>query len=102
MVRQAFKRFLKKPKYWFKPIYGMGLGVVQAPDVLPNGHVDMCDSCPDVTYFEGRLVNSCRLDEYRKFGDMIQIQPDSEILASESEKEPTSEAEQPPVKEIAT
>jgi hypothetical protein len=28
----------------------------------------MCESCPDITFFNGRLVNSCRLDEYRKFG----------------------------------
>jgi hypothetical protein len=30
----------------------------------------MCDSCPDMTYYEGRLVHSCRLDEYRLYGTL--------------------------------
>ncbi len=28
----------------------------------------MCDSCPDMTYYNGKLINSCRMDEYRLFG----------------------------------
>jgi hypothetical protein len=36
----------------------------------------MCGSCPDMTYFDGRLVNSCRLDEYRKFGAMMSVGTD--------------------------
>jgi len=71
-VRRAFWRFLRNP---FRRVYGMSVAIVQAPDLLDDGRVDMCDSCPDVTYFEGRLVNSCRLDEYRKFGQLVTAIP---------------------------
>ena len=79
-IRHALGRLLRKPWHFFKPVYGLGIGIVQAPDVLPDGRVDMCDSCPDVTYFEGRLVNSCRLDEYRKYGEMITPTPSEEVI----------------------
>jgi hypothetical protein len=79
-IRGALGRLLRKPWRLFKPVYGLGLGIVQAPDVLPDGRVDMCDSCPDMTYFEGRLVNSCRLDEYRKYGELITPTPSEEVV----------------------
>lgn len=71
-VRRAFGRWLRHP---FRRVYGVSVAIVQAPDLLPDGRVDMCDSCPDMTVFEGRLVNSCRLDEYRKFGQLITAVP---------------------------
>ncbi|HTX80081.1 MAG TPA: hypothetical protein VMC62_10450, partial [Longilinea sp.] len=49
------------------------IGIIQAPDILPDGRADMCDSCPDITYFDGKLVNSCRLDEYRLFGGFLTV-----------------------------
>ena len=52
------------------------IGIIQAPDVLPDGRVDHCDSCPDMTYWNGRLVHSCRLDEYRKFGQLLSVKRD--------------------------
>ena len=33
----------------------------------------MCDSCPDMTIWNGTLINSCRMDEYRLFGDLISV-----------------------------
>ncbi len=71
-VRHALGRYLRNP---FRRVYGVSVAIVQAPDLLPDGRVDMCDSCPDMTYFEGRLVNSCRLDEYRKFGQLVTAIP---------------------------
>ncbi len=79
-IRSALGRLLRKPWWLFKPVYSLGIGIVQAPDVLPDGRVDMCDSCPDMTYFEGRLVNSCRLDEYRKYGELITPTPSEEVV----------------------
>ena len=46
----------------------------------------MCDSCPDMTYWNGALVNSCRLDEYRLFGGMLTV----------TEKQKQAEAEEQP------
>jgi len=33
----------------------------------------MCDSCPDMTVYDGKLINSCRMDEYRLFGGFLSV-----------------------------
>ena len=33
------------------------------------------ESCPDMTFFDGRLVNSCRLDEHRRYGGLLTAVP---------------------------
>ncbi len=79
-VRKAFFKFLKyallNPLRFFYPVNAFGIGIVQAPDLLPDGRIEMCDDCPDMCVFEGKLVNSCRLDEYRKFGHLLTAQID--------------------------
>jgi hypothetical protein len=40
---------------------------------MPN----MCESCPDMCVWDGNLVNSCRLDEYRKYGRMLNATMDN-------------------------
>jgi hypothetical protein len=79
-VRKAFFKFLKyalaNPLRLFYPVNAFGIGIVQAPDLLPDGRIEMCDDCPDMCVFEGKLVNSCRLDEYRKFGHLLTAKVD--------------------------
>ena len=76
-IRQAWshwvKDVLRHPGHLFSSLSVQSIGIIQAPDVLPDGRADMCDSCPDITYFEGKLVNSCRLDEYRLFGGFLSV-----------------------------
>jgi MoaA/NifB/PqqE/SkfB family radical SAM enzyme len=76
-VRAAYKRFwgdaLRHPARFFNPIYIQTIGVIQAPDIMADGTADMCDSCPDMTYWNGELVNSCRMDEYRLFGGFVTV-----------------------------
>ncbi len=83
-IRKALWKFLlyclKNPLRLFYPTMSLGIGMVQAPDLLENGQIDMCDSCPDMCVFEGRLVNSCRLDECRLFGDLLHIHVDKDAL----------------------
>ena len=75
-MRPVAAWYLRNPfRLLFEPVYGMSIGIIQAPDLLEDGRVDHCDSCPDMTYFEGKLVHSCRLDEYRKFGGLITATP---------------------------
>jgi MoaA/NifB/PqqE/SkfB family radical SAM enzyme len=59
------------PLRWFQPLYTQTVTIVQAPDMMDNGMPSMCESCPDMCVWEGNLVNSCRLDEYRKFGRLM-------------------------------
>ena len=84
-VRQAAKSWwhdvVRHPSHLFDGIYVQSVGVIQAPDLMPDGRADMCDSCPDITYFDGKLVNSCRLDEYRIFGGFLSVVEKPEAAA---------------------
>ena len=55
--------------------------IIQAPDMLPDGRADMCDSCPDMTVYDGKLINSCRMDEYRLFGGFLSVVEKSRVEA---------------------
>lgn len=68
--RQAFWKLLN-PLKWFQPLYVQSIGINQPPDMMKNGMASMCESCPDACVFEGNLVSSCRLDEYRKYGRLL-------------------------------
>jgi len=72
-ARTWLRDVLRHPGRLFEPVRMQSYGIIQAPDIQPNGLADMCDSCPDMTYYDGRLVNSCRLDEYRLFGGLLTV-----------------------------
>jgi hypothetical protein len=76
-VRAAWKnRFmdvLRNPGRIMDRMYIQSIGIIQAPDIQPNGQADMCDSCPDITIYDGKFINSCRMDEYRLFGGFVAI-----------------------------
>ncbi|MBX3085947.1 MAG: radical SAM protein [Anaerolineae bacterium] len=65
----------RNPLRFFQPIYQQSIGIVQAPDILADGRQDMCDSCPDMTVWDGKLVHSCRMEEWRLYGNYITAQP---------------------------
>jgi MoaA/NifB/PqqE/SkfB family radical SAM enzyme len=75
LIRKAFGKRLKDllayPWRIFSPVRLQSIGIIQAPDLQGSGLADMCDSCPDMTVYDGKLINSCRMDEYRKFGGLI-------------------------------
>ncbi|HMD90179.1 MAG TPA: radical SAM protein [Anaerolineaceae bacterium] len=76
-VRQAYgnwwKTVFRQPGSLFRKVYLQSIGIIQAPDILPDGRADMCDSCPDITILDGKLVNSCRMDEVRLFGGFVTV-----------------------------
>lgn len=76
-LRRAARRWLRDvlrhPWRLLRPLRLQTIGIIQAPDIQPNGQADMCDSCPDLTVWDGNLVHSCRMDEYRLFGDLITV-----------------------------
>ncbi len=69
--RNWLKFGLRHPFRIFDGLYLQSIGIIQAPDLLEDGRMDMCDSCPDVTIWDGKLVNSCRMDEYRLYGSTL-------------------------------
>lgn len=60
-----------------QPLHFQSVMIIQPIDVYADGHQNMCDSCPDMTVFEDRLVWSCRLEEPERFGDFMQMVPSS-------------------------
>jgi hypothetical protein len=70
-ARRGIRRSLLNPANWLRPVYSQSIGIVQAPDMMENGMASMCESCPDMCVWEGNLVNSCRLDEYRRYGRLL-------------------------------
>jgi pyruvate-formate lyase-activating enzyme len=77
VLRQAWKNrvkdVLRHPSKLFSKVGIQSIGIIQAPDIQADGRADMCDSCPDITIFDGKFVNSCRMDEYRLFGGFVSV-----------------------------
>jgi hypothetical protein len=70
-----FREVLRSPAELFRPLYVQSIGIIQGPDLQEDGRVDMCESCPDMTVWDGKLVNSCRLDEWRLYGSFVTASP---------------------------
>ena len=95
-VRRAAGRWLgavvKDPRRLFEPVRLQSYGIIQAPDIQPDGRADMCDSCPDMTVYDGTLINSCRMDEYRLFGGLISVVDRARVAESQPVPEGKVEA----------
>jgi pyruvate-formate lyase-activating enzyme len=85
-VRSAHANFwsqlIRNPLLLFKPMYTQTIGIIQAPDLLEDGRIDMCESCPDVTVWKGELVHSCRMDEWRLYGNYVTAHPRHETVGN--------------------
>lgn len=102
-VRRAAKNWLsdvvRHPGRFFDSIRMQTIGIIQAPDIQPGGQADMCDSCPDMTVWNGTLINSCRMDEYRLFDGMLSVaqrakaQPQPEPVVPGDALQPESQPE---------
>ena len=49
--------------------------IIQPIDIGVDGRENMCDGCPDMTVHDGKLVWSCRLEEWRAFGQPLRAVP---------------------------
>ena len=85
LVRKIYGKHLRNPlRFFTKKVYGQSIAIIQAPDVLADGRVDMCDACPDLTVYKGQLIHSCRMDEWRRWGGyMTQVSEDGAKEAAE-------------------
>ncbi|MBZ0287692.1 MAG: hypothetical protein K8I30_08760 [Anaerolineae bacterium] len=86
----------KEPLELFRPLYVQSIGIIQGPDLLEDGRVDMCESCPDMTVWDGRLVHSCRMDEWRLYGNYITARPKA-VISTDAIPVNESKTEQPEV-----
>jgi hypothetical protein len=77
VARNWAKHIASKPLDALKKLHYQTVLIIQPIDMLEDGRQSMCDGCPDVTAFDGQLVWSCRLEEYKKYGGLVQCVPKS-------------------------
>ena len=68
-------KLFSNPSSLFRPAYLQSLMIIQPVNFESDGRQDMCDSCPDITVHEGKLVWSCRLEEMNTYGVFLQSVP---------------------------
>jgi organic radical activating enzyme len=74
-LRPVAKRFYSNPLNLFRRLYYQSIMVIQPIDLLDDGAQNMCDSCPDLTVWNGQLVWSCRMDEQLNYGCNLSTRP---------------------------
>lgn len=74
-LRKTFVNFFKNPLNLLKRLHYQSVMIIQPVDVLEDGRQNMCDGCPDITVWEGKLVWSCRMEEQFKYGLNLQTYP---------------------------
>jgi organic radical activating enzyme len=74
-LRGVARRFYANPLNAFKRLYYQSVMIIQPIDMLDDGTQNMCDSCPDVTVWNGKLVWSCRMDEQANYGCNLTSRP---------------------------
>ncbi len=79
-VKNYFKSFTTNPRAFFNRVHYQSILIIQPIDILPDGETNMCDGCPDITVWKGRLVWSCRLEEQLLWGQQARVVPKKKIL----------------------
>jgi len=74
-LRKAFRTFYRNPFNIFNKLFYQSVMVIQPVDFLDDGRQSMCDGCPDMTVWNGKLVWSCRLEEQLNFGFNLKTYP---------------------------
>jgi hypothetical protein len=85
-VRKTFVSYLKhlvrRPLDLGRKLHFQSVMMIQPIDLLPDGRQNMCDGCPDVTAHDGKIVWSCRLEEYRTYGGLVTSVPKERCTTS--------------------
>lgn len=73
-VSETFRYYLgsiiRNPFKIFNRIYTQSM-VIQQPFEIIDGKPNHCDGCVNTMIYNGKMIHSCRLDEYRLFGSLI-------------------------------
>ncbi|MBU2444265.1 MAG: radical SAM protein [Bacteroidetes bacterium] len=74
-LRKVAVNYLKNPFNIFKKLFYQTVLIIQPVDFLDDGRQNMCDGCPDITVWNGKLVWSCRMEEQMTFGHNVRTYP---------------------------
>lgn len=69
------RRMFANPLNLLQPAYLQSFMIIQPVNFESDGRQDMCDSCPDITVHDGKLVWSCRLEEMNDHGVFLNSVP---------------------------
>jgi hypothetical protein len=76
-ILKSFGRYMtyiiRHPMHLFAWLHVQTLVVMQPLDILDNGEQDLCDGCPNKTYWNGRLVSECRMEEHIRYGRVLTL-----------------------------
>jgi hypothetical protein len=75
VAKVYLKSVLRKPVDAFRKAYLQTLTIIQPADAVEQGGFDMCDGCPDMTVYRGRMYWSCRLEEVKQYGCFVHAVP---------------------------
>lgn len=76
-TKNYLKFIMKNPLNIFTTVHLQTYAIIQAVDFLPDGQLNMCDGCPDMTVYKGKLYWSCRLEEIKDHGSFMSAYPKS-------------------------
>jgi hypothetical protein len=78
-MRRALGKYVgasaKSPGHLLRKVRMQTFTIIQAVDFLPDGSMNMCDGCPDITVHDGKLYWSCRLEEIKEHGQFVSCYP---------------------------
>jgi hypothetical protein len=74
IVNNFLKEILADPSNLFRRATVLLICYIIPPGFV-NGLRDECDGCPDAMLYEGRLVPSCGLEEFKRHGKPLEKQP---------------------------
>lgn len=74
-IKKTLTSYLKNPLNIFRKLYYQSVMIIQPVDFLEDGRQNMCDGCPDITVWNGKLVWSCRMEEQLNFGHNLRSYP---------------------------
>ncbi|HPI37691.1 MAG TPA: radical SAM protein [Ignavibacteriaceae bacterium] len=74
-IRKIIPKVLFNPVNWFKRLHYQTVMIIQPVDFLEDGRQNMCDGCPDITIWNGKLVWSCRMEEQLHFKHNLRTFP---------------------------
>lgn len=69
------RNIITHPQRIFGRLRYQSVMIIQPVDIMEDGRQNMCDSCPDMTLWNGRLVWSCRMEELNLFGCWVHCVP---------------------------
>ncbi|WP_289053542.1 radical SAM protein [Carboxylicivirga marina] len=73
VLRKMILSIIKHPSLLFQKSIIQVLSMIIPPGYV-KGERDLCDACPDAILFNGRLVPSCGLEEYIKYGRALRLE----------------------------